>query len=108
MGQVSSVPSCFLGLRLAVRQELVDLLRQWPDLDREFVADARLVAGADVGDFVAYAAQRPQPVESLQRREHQEADAQREEAPEEGEAQASDLVVDALTRLSHLEAPADR
>ena len=53
------VTTRFLSLRLAVREQLVDLLGQRPDLGREFVADPRLVARADRGHFIAHAAQRP-------------------------------------------------
>ena len=88
-------------------QQLVDLLRQRANLDREFVTDASLVARANVGDLIAHSPQWPQAVESLQCSEDEQSDAEREEAPEQSEAQAVDLFVDGLTRLDHLEAPAD-
>ena len=108
MGEIAGVAPRFLGLRLAMGEQLVDLLGQRPDLGREIVADPRLLARADGGDLVAHPAQRPQAVEGLQRGEHEQADAEREEAPEQRRAQALDLVVDRLARLRDLEAPADR
>ena len=47
MGEIAGMAPRFLGLRLAVREELVDLLGQRSDLGREIVADAGLVARAD-------------------------------------------------------------
>ena len=107
MGEIAGVAPRLLGLRLAVREQLVDLLGQRPDLGREIVADAGLVARADRGDLAADAPQRPQAVEGLQRGEHEQADAERDEAPDQGRTQAVDLVVDRLARLRDLEAPAD-
>ena len=61
----------------------------------------------DRGDFAPHPAQRPQAVERLQRRQDQQPDAERGEAPEQGRAQFVDLLVDDLARLRDLEAPAD-
>src|SRR6185503_18365736 len=81
MSEVARMAPRLFGLRFAVGEKLVDLLRQRPNLDREIVADARLVAGADVGDLVAHAPQWPKPVEGLQTCEDQQPDAKRQEAP---------------------------
>jgi len=67
VGEVAGVPPGFLRLCLAVREQLVDLLGQRPDFDREFGADAGFRAGADRRDLAPHAAQRPQAVERLQR-----------------------------------------
>ena len=67
VGEVAGMTPRFLGLLLAVRQELVDLLGQRPDLGREILADAGLLARSDRGDLAAHAAQRPQAINRLQR-----------------------------------------
>ena len=86
MGEIAGVTPRFLGLRLAMREQLVDLLGQRPDFGREIVADPGLLARADGRDLVAHPAQRPQAVEGLQRGEHEQAEAERGEAPEERSA----------------------
>ena len=88
MGEVAGVAARFLGLRLAMGEQLVDLLDQRLDLAREILGDAGLRARPDRGDLAPHAAQRPQAVEGLQRGEDEQADAERGEAPDQGRAQA--------------------
>ena len=107
VGEVAGVPPRFLGLRLAMGEQLVDFLGQRPDF-RGKSSPTRVLSPERIdGDFAADAAQRPQPVEGLQRGQDQQANAEREEAPEQGRAQPVDLLVDHLARLRDLEAPAD-
>ena len=47
MGEVAGVAPRFLGLRFAMREQLVDLFGQRTDFGREIVADAGLLARAD-------------------------------------------------------------
>src|SRR6059058_1323019 len=107
MSEVAGMAPRLLGLRLAVRQQLVDLLGQRPDLGWEVLADPGLFTRADGGHFAAHAPQRPKSVKGLQRGEDQKPNAKRGEAPDQGLAQAMDLLVDSLARLCNLEAPAD-
>ena len=92
-----------LGLRLAMGEQLVDLVDQRIDLAREILADPALAAAADGDHLAAHPAQRPQAVERLQRGQHQQAEAERGEAPEQGAPQVADLAVDDLARLGDLE-----
>ena len=107
MGEVAGMPPRLLGLRFAVREQLVDLFGQRPDFGREILADAGLLARPDGGHFATHAAQRPQPIEGLQGGEDEKADAQCGEAPDQGLPQAMNLLVDGLARLRDLESPAD-
>ncbi len=107
MGEVAGVAPRFLGLRLAVGEQLVDFFGQRPDLRREIRADAGLLARADRGHLAPNAPQRPQAVDGLQRGEDQQSQPQRPEAPDQGLAKPVDLVVDRLARLGDLVAPTD-
>ena len=106
MGEIAGVAASFFRLVLIVGKQLIDLFGHRSDLGRKIAADAGLLAGTDVGDFLAHAAQGPQPEQGLQRGEYQQADAERGEAPDEGRPQPVDLVIDGLSRLRDLEAPA--
>ena len=59
MGEVAGVAPRFLGLRLAMGQQFVDLVDQRLDLAREILGDAGLHAAADRGHLAPHAAQRP-------------------------------------------------
>ena len=107
MGEVAGMAPRFLGLRLAMGQQLVDLVDQRLDLAREILGDAGLGAAADGGHFAPHAAQRPQAVNGLQRGEDEQAGAERGEAANQGRAKFADLPVDRIARLGDLEAPAD-
>ena len=65
MGKVAGMPPRFLGLRLAVREQLVDLVDQRLDLPREALGHARLGAAADRRHLASHAPERPQPVNRL-------------------------------------------
>src|SRR3954469_4215683 len=106
MGEVAGMAARFLGLRFIMLEQLIDLLRQGPDLGREILANPGFLTGADRGDFTTNAPQRPKPVEGLKSGEDEEADAEREEAPEQSGAKPVDLQIDRLARLGDLEAPA--
>ena len=106
VGEIARMAPRFLRLGLVVGEQLVDFLGQRPDLGREVVADARLLARPDRGDLAAHAAQRPKAVEGLQRRQDEQADAERSEAPDQSRAKLVDLLVDRFARLRDLEAPA--
>ena len=107
MGEVAGVAPRFLGLRLAMGEQFVDLVDQRLDLAREILGDAGLRARTDRGDFAPHPAQRPQAVKGLQRGQHQQPDAKRGEAADQGRAQVADLAVDRVARLGDLEPPAD-
>ena len=107
MGEVAGVAARLLGLLLAVREQLVDLVDQRADLQREILGDAGLRARADRDHFAPDPAQRPQAVERLQRGEHQKPGAERGEAGDQRRAQVPDLAVDHVARLGDLEPPAD-
>ena len=77
------------------------------DLVGEVLGDARLRSGADCGDILPNAPQRPETVKGLKCGEDQQADAEREEAPEQGRAKLLDLRVDHLARLRDLESPSN-
>ena len=66
-----------------------------------------LRARPDRGDVLPDSAKRPEAVEGLKRGEDEQADAQRQEAPEQGGTKLADLRVDHLARLRDLETPAD-
>lgn len=54
MGEISGVPACLFRLFLAVREQLIDLLGQRPDLRGEVAADPSLIARADRSHFAPH------------------------------------------------------
>ena len=107
MGEVAGVAARLFGLVLIVGEKLVDLLGQRLDLVGKGLRDAGLRARPDCGDILPDAAKGPEAVEGLKRGEDQQANAERQETPEQGGAKLADLCVDHLARLRDLETPAD-
>ena len=76
----------FLGLGLAVGEQLVDFLGQRPDLGGKSWPIRVFAPERIERDFAPNAAERPKPVEGLQRGQDQQADAERQEAPDQSRA----------------------
>ena len=96
----------FLGLRLAMRQQFVDLVDQRIDLAREILGNAGLGARPDRDDFAAHPAKRPKAVKRLQRGKDQQAETEHREAANQRCPKLADLPVDRIARLGDLEPPA--
>ena len=89
MGEIAGVAPRFLGLLLAMRQQFVDLVHQRIDFAREILGDAALAAGADGDHLAPHPPQRPQAVARLERGQHQQAEPERGEAPDQGGAEVA-------------------
>ena len=109
MGKVAGVAPGLLGLLLAMREQLVDLFGQRPDLGREIVGNPGFAC--QIGSLPLRAA--PGAAAIARKTVCSAASINRprpstREAPEQGFAKLADLAVDHVARLRDLEAPADR
>ena len=97
--EVAGVTACLLRLLLGVREELVDLLGERQDLGREIRPSTRLVPDRISATSPAHAAQRA----TVRRRSaapQEQADAERREAPEQGQADLVNLLVDGCRAIA--------
>src|SRR4029078_7070415 len=107
MREVAGVAPRLLGLFLAMDEQLVQFVDQREDLAREVFADPALRAGTNGDNLLPHAPQGPKSIESLERGQDKQPDAQRGERTDQGRPQLLDLAIDDFARLGDLESPTD-
>ena len=106
MSQVARMGARFFRLPLIMGKERVQFLHHRQHLGGHRLCHPAFLAPPHPDDFQPDLAQRPQPVDRLQRRQHEQPQRQQRETLEQGGSQCLDLRVQARSRLRHHEQPA--
>ena len=99
----SPCAACLLGLRFIVGKQPVQLLDERSNLIRELVLlDPVGAPGPHVGNRLTKRAQRPEPVECLQRRHDDQAEPEQRKAAEQCLPERPDLIIKHFAALRDL------
>ncbi len=105
MREVACVQPRLLRLAFVVRDQRVQFLDHRRQFDRQRTRHAVRLARTHPRDLLAHPAQRPQPVEGLERGQHDQPEREQRETAHQCPPQHRDLRVQAIARLRDLKPP---
>ena len=107
MGKVAGVAARLLGLTFVMFDQAIQLLDHRRDLDRHRPIDPRGAARAHLRDFQSHLAERPKPIEGLERGHHDQTETEQKETADQRASHHADLVVEPVAAGRHLKTPAN-
>ena len=107
MGKVAGVAARLLGLTFVMFDQAVQLLDHRRDLDRHRPVDPRGATRAHLRDFQSHLAERPKPIEGLERGHHDQTETEQNETAHQRAPHHADLVVEPVAAGRHLKTPAN-